>query len=139
MKGKFYISIFLTLIILGCERNEYGWGEITDWTSKDKDRETLIELMDEILALSEQRECIKFEDWSWTAYGSKACGGPVGYMAYSKDIDVDYFLELVEHHAVQEAAYNQKWDIYSTCDVPAEPIGIVCEDGKPRFHYFEYY
>ena len=125
--------------LLGCEQIGNSWGEITDWTSRERDDEILAGLFEEIQALSLQRECVNYEDWSWTAYGSKACGGPVGYIAYAKDIDVDYFLELVQYHAEQEDIYNQKWGIMSTCDVPAGPVGVVCEDGKPRFVYYEYY
>ena len=136
MRSVYYFSIFIALLMLGCEQNNQEWGEITDWTSRERDNELMAELLEEIQGLSMQVECTDAENWSWTAYGSKACGGPVGYIAYSQGIDTNYFLELIEYHAEQQDLFNQKWGIISTCDIPIQPSGIYCEDGKPQFGYY---
>ena len=33
------------------------------------------------------------------------------------------------------ATNGVKWEISSDCSLPAEPLGIVCENGKPKFEY----
>ena len=81
-----------------------------------------------ILALAQSRSCENPADWSYTAYGSKACGGPQGYLAYPLTIDVQRFLSKVDAHRQAENQYNIDFDITSTCDLPAEPTGVDCVD-----------
>ena len=84
--------------------------------------------LSEIIALAGSVPCEDSAQWSFTAYGSKACGGPQGYLAYPLTIDVDRFLALVERHRQTENQYNIDFDITSTCDLPAEPTGVDCVD-----------
>ena len=88
-----------------------------------------------ILALAQSRSCENPADWSYTAYGSKACGGPQGYLAYPLTIDVDRFLALVERHRQAENQYNIDFNITSTCDLPAEPTRVDCADQLPVLGY----
>src|SRR5699024_8797860 len=74
-------------------------------------------------------------EWNFSSFGSKACGGPVGFIAYSTKIDVELFLEKVEKHKIEQKKFNEKWGIISDCSVPPEPTGVICKDGEPSFIY----
>ncbi|MFT5890095.1 MAG: hypothetical protein ACI9Y7_000183 [Dokdonia sp.] len=87
----------------------------------------LEELFAEIVIIANE-SCTDAEGWEFVAYGSKACGGPQGYIAYPTTIDVEDFLILVENYTTEEAIYNSNYDIVSTCDVTLPPVDVVCEN-----------
>lgn len=103
--------------------------------NQEQDFVILQEMFAEIVAITDI-PCTDASDWDFVAYGSKACGGPQGYIAYPTTvIDVDAFLSMVEDYTLQEQVYNEIHGIVSTCDVPAEPIGVICENGAPVLLY----
>lgn len=102
---------------------------------QEKDYRALMDVFDEIYQLSISVSCTDENDWAYTAYGSKACGGPQGYIAYSNKIDTDAFLQKVNAYSDLEHEYNVKWSIISTCDLPSMPSGIKCENGLPILVY----
>lgn len=104
-------------------------------SDQEKEYQALISLFDEIYNMATSVPCNDANDWLYTAFGSKACGGPKGYIAYSKDIDVPLFLTKIENYTKTEDDFNKKWDIVSTCDSPAEPVGIVCNNGVAELKY----
>lgn len=104
-------------------------------TDREKDHRALMDVFDEIYELSISVTCSDSSDWSFVAYGAKACGGPQGYIAYSKNIDVEAFLQKVEAYTNLEKAFNEKWSIFSTCDLPAQPKSVSCSNGYPILNY----
>ncbi|MFD1162856.1 hypothetical protein [Hwangdonia seohaensis] len=104
-------------------------------TEQEKDHQKLMDLYNEIYNLSISVSCTNAEDWTFTAYGAKACGGPQGFIAYSNQIDTDAFLQKVQAYNEAENAYNIKWEIVSTCDVPQQPKGVTCQNGFPVLTY----
>jgi len=104
-------------------------------TEQEIDHQNLMDLYNEIYILSISESCTNADDWLFTAYGAKACGGPQSYIAYSNQIDTDTFLQKVEAYNEAENAYNIKWDIVSTCDVPKQPKGVECQYGFPLLTY----
>ncbi|NMH89807.1 lipocalin-like domain-containing protein [Flavivirga algicola] len=104
-------------------------------TEQEEDHRELMDLFDEIYQLSISVSCTDSADWTFTAYGAKACGGPQGYIAYSTQIDTAAFLQKIEVYTNLEKAYNIKWGIASTCDLPKQPKGVVCENGFPVLKY----
>ena len=100
-------------------------------TEQEKDHKNLMELFNEITNIANSTSCLDNSGWNFTAYGSKACGGPQGYIAYSNQIDVVSFLQLVEDYTEEEHQYNIKWGIVSTCDITPQPISIECQNGIP--------
>ncbi len=104
-------------------------------TEREQDHRKLMDLYDEIYKLSISVSCTNTADWTFTAYGSKACGGPQGYIAYSEKIDTTTFLQKVEAYTNLEKAYNIKWNIVSTCDLPHQPKEVGCENGLPVLKY----
>lgn len=93
------------------------------------------EVYEEIISLSVSHTCSDPAEWRYTAYGSKACGGPVGYIAYSQKIDQNYFLELIDRFTKLQSDYNKKTGAVSDCAMAIRPTGVICENGKPKFIY----
>ncbi len=104
-------------------------------TEQETDHRNLMALFDEEYNLSISVSCEDATDWTFTAYGSKACGGPQGFIAYSKQIDVVNFLEKVDTYTAAENTYNIKWGIISTCDLPQQPTSVECQNGLPILKY----
>jgi len=101
----------------------------------EQDIATLEKLLEEIKEIAENEVCENADEWKFTAIGSKACGGPTGFIAYSKKVDVADFLEKVENYTSAQNEFNIKWGIFSTCDVEPEPKGVSCVDGKAVLNY----
>lgn len=101
----------------------------------EEDQAALATMFSNIKATAESVVCENAEDWKFTPYGSKACGGPQGYIAYSNQIDEIAFFESVALYTQAEAAFNIKWGVVSTCDVPIPPQSISCLDGKAVFDH----
>lgn len=104
-------------------------------TEQEKDHLELIHLYEEIQAIATIVICTNGDDWLLTPYGSKACGGPQGFLAYHKSIDVPKFLKKIEVYNKLEDEFNKKWGIISTCDLPAKPIKVECSNGAPMLKY----
>ncbi len=104
-------------------------------TEQEMDHRHLMDLFNEIYNLSISVPCEDAKDWTFTAYGSKACGGPQGFIPYSNQIDVVNFLNKVDTYTAAENAYNIKWGIISTCDLPQQPTSVACQNGLPILNY----
>ncbi|GAB1857324.1 hypothetical protein MHTCC0001_21600 [Flavobacteriaceae bacterium MHTCC 0001] len=104
-------------------------------TEREKDHRKLMDLFDDAYEMIEGIPCESAEDWAFTPYGSKACGGPQGYLAYPKTIDTVAFLEKIEIYTQAENDYNKKWSIFSTCDLTPQPKGVECANGSPILKY----
>ena len=114
---RIFVSGFFLLALYGCPQER----DPQDMALADLEQQ-----LSEILAIAGSVPCEDPAQWSFTAYGSKACGGPQGYLAYPFTIDLDRFLALVETHRLAENQYNLDFNITSTCDLPAEPTGVDC-------------
>jgi hypothetical protein len=123
-----YLSVFLLMFLaFGCES--------VDSENPVVYPSDMQEVYKEMVALSESQICSNSEEWLFTAYGSKACGGPIGYIAYSKKIDQNYFLGLVDRFTELQAEYNRKTGAVSDCALAVRPTRVTCENGKPKFMY----
>ncbi|WP_010178873.1 DUF6970 domain-containing protein [Aquimarina agarilytica] len=98
--------------------------------TQGEEREVLNKMLAELKEISESVVCENATEWDFTAVGSKACGGPNGFIAYSTKIDVKDFLAKVAKYTKAEDDFNKKWGVVSTCDVLVPPSTIVCNDGK---------
>lgn len=103
-------------------------------TEQENDYNALMALYNEFESMA-NIACKDSSEWTYTAYGSKACGGPQGYIAYPTSINVTAFLAKVTLYTQLEDAYNIKWGIISTCDLPQEPKTVDCIDGLPILNY----
>jgi len=104
-------------------------------SEQEKEHRELMKLFNEFNSMSNNFKCIEAKDWDFVAYGSKACGGPQGFVAYNTKIDVTIFLNKVKIYTDAEKAFNIKWEITSTCDNPQAPKNIECKNGYPNLVY----
>ena len=127
MKSLLWTGFFLLLLNSSCQTYE------TD--TLEMDRQQLEEQYNAIIALTSNVPCEDGADWAFTAIGTKACGGPTGYVAYPLSIDVTNFLHQVALYTEAAHQFNIKWGIMSDCSVPATPTAVICVDGQPQFEY----
>lgn len=123
---KKYIIPFL-LILSSCQLSEDD--------PKEYSLTEIDELYEKIISISESKTCTNSSDWKFTAIGSKACGGPTGYIAYSNQINESEFLNLVNQFTELQENYNRQNNIGSDCAFVSPPAGIICENGKPVLLY----
>ena len=83
-----------------------------------------------IQELVRQSNCSENSQCSYLAYGSKACGGPQGYLVFSSDIDVNKLEVMVTKYSEDENTYNNQNGIISDCSFPLPPENLTCKDGK---------
>ena len=127
MKSLILIGFIFSFLLSGCSTD--------DATTQEQEMQQLEKMYTEISLLSVSQECNNSADWDYTAIGSKACGGPTGFIAYSLKINTAAFLEKVKSYTNAQKEFNEKWNISSTCEVPPAPISIKCENGKARLIY----
>jgi len=109
----------------GCNSDE------TEPTQND-DFQNLALQLNSIFLIAQSAPCDDPDEWSWTDYGSKPCGGPQGYVAYHNSVDTNILFGLIESHRRAEEAYNEKWDISSDCEAVPEPTGVICVGERPQ-------
>jgi hypothetical protein len=126
-KLKFIGIFFLIGICFSCSDSE--------GVTQEQEAQILNQMFSEIENLASNVNCNNSSQWAFTNYGSKACGGPIGFIAYSTNIDIDSFLEKIEEHRTAQKKFNEKWGLISDCSIPSQPSGIICENGKPVFEY----
>ena len=128
----FKLLIVLLIVSIGsfsCNRNS------DEDLTQEEELQNLKELFLEIEIMADSVSCEDDSEWVYTAFGSKPCGGPMGFIAYSKTIDTIHFLRLIELHRRDQQNYNNKWEIASDCSVPPQPDSIICNNGVPAFLY----
>lgn len=117
----FFIILILTTSFAGCD------------DIKSDQELTILELekqLQEIYAFIDNEDCSQGSECSFMPYGSKACGGPQGYLLFSSETDVPTLHKMVEKHRNAEAAYNKQNRMISDCSIPVPPDKLTCENGK---------
>lgn len=127
MKKISLLLVAFTLILGSCSHDNTAF--------KIQEQQQLDALYQELLSIASSEPCINSENWSFTAVGSKACGGPTSYLAYPLNINTTSFLEKVAHYTSEQEKFNIKWHIASDCSVALPPTTVVCVDGEPSFIY----
>lgn len=126
-KHPFLLSSFC-LCLFSCSATN-------DALSKQDVNPDIFEMFAKIEEIASSVKCENASEWKYTSYGSKPCGGPQGYIAYSTSIDTDNFLKLIEEHKIAEKKYNEEQGLVSDCSVPTEPTGVICENDAPVLVY----
>ncbi|RZK92394.1 MAG: hypothetical protein EOO98_03300 [Pedobacter sp.] len=127
---KFYFFCLLTTFL-------FLFGSCKKDQTKNEEQQELKQLFTKIRTLAESSTCggTTNHELKSISYGSKACGGPNGYLAYSTSINTVEFERLITEYAALEKAYNKKWGITSTCDITPTPVTTICDNGKPKLVY----
>ena len=124
--SRFFTVLLISILIISCNDDD---------SDREREEQNLNELLAEIEDLANSESCTDPSDWTYTGYGSKACGGPVGYIAYPTTIDTAAFLEKVAAHRMAQQEFNRRWDVVSNCALVDEPRAVACENGNPVFRY----
>lgn len=103
--------------------------------TQEQQAPTLNQMFSAIEEMATSKKCVDASKWTFTSYGSKACGGPTGFIAYSTEIDTELFLKKIEEHKVAQEKFNEKWGIISDCSLPPQPTEVACKNGKPVLIY----
>jgi hypothetical protein len=69
------------------------------------------------------------------AFGAKACGGPQGYIVYSRKVSNEQRLEsLADQYAQLEREWNHRNRVISTCSIAMPPTPVIvngqCQAGS---------
>ncbi len=90
-----------------------------------------LELQFEVIQeLVNQSNCSENSQCSYIAYGTKACGGPQGYLVFSSEIDENKLKAMVTKYSKDEDTYNKQNGIMSDCSFPLPPENFSCIGGK---------
>lgn len=116
------LLILFTGSVASCEQVVVDDQEIT--------AENLEKKLAEIRSMVDADSCSETDQCRFLAYGSKACGGPQGYLLFSNQIDVEALTQKVEEYNKAEDAYNKKFGIISDCMIATPPEKLICENGK---------
>lgn len=145
VEGSFSLDESLINITTQSYPSFYGWRilELTEkklvvkreLSEQEKEHRALMVLFDEIQNLSYSESCSNSSNWTFTAYGSKACGGPQGFIAYSKNIDTAAFLQKIDAYTKAEKEFNIKWGVVSNCAIVNPPKSVECKNGYPILNY----
>ena len=119
---KLILMLFLFIgSISGCEQAEDDQGI----TAKNLEKQ-----LAEIHSVINADSCSETGKCNFLAYGSKACGGPQGYLLFSNHVDVESLTTMVEEYNKAEDAYNKKFGVISDCMFITSPTQLACENGK---------
>lgn len=143
--GTFQLENTLINISTNSYPTNYAWRIVSltetelvvkrEVTEQEKEHRKLMDLFDEIQNLAYSKTCANTQDWTYTAYGSKACGGPQGYIPYSKKMDTVVFLKKVYEYSKSEKEFNLKWGVISDCAVISSPKNVECKNNYPVLKY----
>jgi hypothetical protein len=145
IEGTFQLENTLISISTQSYPRNYAWRILAltkdklvvkrELTAQEIEHTVLMDFFNKIENLAYLESCMNAEDWTFVAYGSKACGGPKGYIPYSKNIDTISFLKKIEKYTESEKEYNIKWGIISDCSIAASPVAVECQNGYPTLIY----
>lgn len=116
-----FVGIFASCEQLAVEQEKTQQQQIT--------RDDLEQQFVAIEAFIEEGSCDNAEGCNFIAYGSKACGGPQGYLIFPSNVDKEELSAMVDRYNKAEAAYNEQQGMMSDCSIPPEPKELGCESG----------
>ncbi|MCU7615226.1 hypothetical protein N0B16_12325 [Chryseobacterium sp. GMJ5] len=146
MKNRFVIlptaALIATLTIISCKTANNDTSTLpkdiaerpVDESSQKYDEAALDKIKSGIESEIAKEKCTNAADWAFAPIGSKACGGPMSYIAYPKKHETS-ILSKIENYTQKMSEYNKKYSITSDCMMAAEPTSIKCDNGKAVLVY----
>lgn len=104
-------------------------------SNKNADLKSLALALKNINDQVDTAKCVDSKKWSFLPIGSKACGGPTGYIAYPHTIDTTQFIKQVRLYTQQQQYFNMKYNIASDCMYMIPPYAVICDNGNPVLIY----
>lgn len=105
-----------------------------DESSQKYDEAQLDKMKASIESMTIKEKCTNAADWAFSPLGTKACGGPVSYIAYPKKNEAT-ILPKIEEYTQKMSEFNKKYNITSDCMMAAEPTGVKCQAEKAVLIY----
>ena len=100
--------------------------------SREQGQAYLIAQYADIESISTSTPCTDASKWEIIPIGSKACGGPTGFMAYQPSEHGAGFLKKVADYTNAQATFNKKWGVFSDCSLAIKPTKVECVEGKVK-------
>ena len=119
------IALLVAVACVGIPRSEAA-----DERTLDQYRSELQGLRSEIQGIVGDAACTHDSECKAIGYGSKPCGGPSSYLAYSvKNTDVPLLEGKVQQFNALQRAHQGKLRIFSDCRVVPKPA-VACEQQR---------
>lgn len=137
------VFLFATLTVISCKSAQNNdpsempkdiSERPADESSQKYDEAQLDKLKASIESMVNKEKCTNAADWAFSPLGTKACGGPVSYIAYPKKNE-STILPKIEEYTQKTAEFNKKYNITSDCILAAEPTGVKCQSEKAVLIY----
>lgn len=139
MKKILFALLFLTTGFLACDTKVYDdFPPCTDCIdfaklNKEDGQAYLNAWYKKLSDAATNETCTDPNEFKIVPIGSKACGGPTGYIAFRKIPNNQPYFEEVERYTKTQEAFNKKWGVVSDCSIVNPPKGLECVNGKPKF------
>ena len=118
-----FVLGLLFILTVGCEKKD-------DVTSIQQDQLELNRKYSSIMRYINLEDVGENISCQSLPIGSKACGGPQGYVAFPESINQEELEEMIEEYTEFERDYNEKWGITSDCSHVSPPIEVIVQNGK---------
>ena len=118
-----FVLGLLFIVTVGCEKKD-------DVTSIQQDQLELNRKYSSIMKYINLEDVGENISCQSLPIGSKACGGPQGYVAFPESINQEELGEMIEEYTQFERDYNEKWGITSDCSHVSPPIEVIVQNGK---------
>lgn len=139
-KMKIFVLFLLLAVSFSCKinsnqvQNNDNPKPIDHATITDAEAKELSNIYKQIIDLANSEKCDgNLSTWKVIGIGSKPCGGPTGYIAYSPKIDAQSLINLVELYNEKGRDLNKKYNLKSDCMLVEPPMGLSCSNGKVIF------
>lgn len=131
MKKILLLTLTLAILLVGCgeENNPYQEFE------KERLGELAAEKFEAIRTLAQAAPCTNPAEWKITEIGS-VCG--ISHLAYHQSTDEGRLWDLIQDYNSLMEVYRPHIAPFIDCLPHREPIGIVCEEGRPVVQYPEF-
>lgn len=117
---KFVFLIVFSIFVSGCDALS-GQNNIT--------LAQLESQLTDIRNFVEEGNCTQEGQCTYLPIGSKACGGPMGYIVFSNTIDVPALKKMIDRYTADQRIYNIENNVISDCALANPPEKVDCVDG----------
>lgn len=129
---RLFSALFFTLAIASCTRNSAGSNPPdtgappaappAQAVSQESEWRAIEQLEAQAKSIAKVDGCNASADCASGEIGRKACGSPRDYLIYcTRTTDVPALKTKLEEIIKAEMAYNQKYDVVSTCEMRMPP------------------
>jgi len=118
IRSQYLVLAMLSVAVLSCEE-----------PTRESDRAALDTQRSQIFAFASSGQCTGNAQCAFIGLGSKPCGGPWDFIAYSSSLDTQRLFAMINEYNKNEDAYNRRWKIMSDCAMAPMPDSVGCLNG----------